>query len=171
MEYELKYAKRKTVGLKVRDGKLIVSAPIGTSVGLIDDIVSRHIKWIEQRLESNRASEALEKTLTEEQIIALKRAAHVYFTERAAHFAAIMGAEYKSVKISSAKARFGSCSSEGNISFSYRLMLYPEAAREYVVVHELAHTRQMNHSAAFYKIIESVMPDYRERKKLLKIKA
>jgi predicted metal-dependent hydrolase len=56
----------------------------------------------------------------------------------------------------------------GNISFSYRLMLYPEPAREYVIVHELAHLLEMNHSKRFYKIIESVLPDYKWRKSLLK---
>ena len=79
-----------------------------------------------------------------------------------------MNLQYGRITITSAKTRFGSCSSEGNIAFSYRLMLYPEAAIDYVVVHELAHRREMNHSAAFYKIIASVLPDYKYRNALLK---
>ena len=79
-----------------------------------------------------------------------------------------MGAEYGRITITSAKTRFGSCTSQKNISYSYRLMLYPKEAREYVVVHELAHTFEMNHSRGFYAIIEKVLPDYKERKKLLK---
>ena len=70
--------------------------------------------------------------------------------------------------ITGAKTRFGSCSSKGNISFSYRLMMYPEPAREYVVVHELAHLVEMNHSKRFYAIVERYLPDYKERKKQLK---
>ena len=79
-----------------------------------------------------------------------------------------MGVDYGHISITSAKTRFGSCSSKGNIAFSYRLMLYPEAAVDYVVVHELAHRKEMNHSRAFYKLIEEILPDYKQRRKLLK---
>ena len=79
-----------------------------------------------------------------------------------------MGLNYGRITITSAKKRFGSCSSVGNISYSYRLMLYPEAAREYVVVHELAHLVEMNHSKKFYEVIAKILPDYKYRKKLLK---
>jgi predicted metal-dependent hydrolase len=79
-----------------------------------------------------------------------------------------MGLKYGRITITSAKKRFGSCSTAGNISYSYRLMLYPEEAREYVVVHELAHLVQMNHSKEFYNIIAKVLPDYKYRKKMLK---
>ena len=79
------------------------------------------------------------------------------------------GLKYNRITITSAKTRFGSCTTQKNISFSYRLMLYPELAREYVVVHELAHLIEMNHSKKFYAIIEKYLPDYKERKKLLKM--
>ena len=81
-----------------------------------------------------------------------------------------MNLKYGRITITSAKTRFGSCSSKGNISFSYRLMLYPRELVDYVIVHELAHLSEMNHSDRFYKIIESVLPDYRERVKRLKLK-
>ena len=80
-----------------------------------------------------------------------------------------MGIKYGRITITSAKKRFGSCSSKGNISYSYLLYLYPEAAREYVIVHELAHRVYMNHSPDFYRFIERYMPDYKLRKKLLSI--
>ena len=79
-----------------------------------------------------------------------------------------MGLKYSRIKITSAVKRFGSCSSSGNICYSYRLMLYPEEAREYVVVHELAHLEEMNHSKKFYEIISKVLPDYKYRRRLLK---
>ena len=79
-----------------------------------------------------------------------------------------MGLKYSRITITSAETRFGSCSSKGNISYSYRLMLYPEAAREYVVVHELAHLLEMNHSKKFYAIVERYLPDYKERRRMLK---
>ena len=87
---------------------------------------------------------------------------------KAEYYSALMGVDFGRISIMSAKTRFGSCSSKGNIAFSYRLMLYPEAAVDYVVVHELAHRKEMNHSKAFYKIVEDILPDYKERRKLLR---
>ena len=80
-----------------------------------------------------------------------------------------MGLKPSSVKITSAEKRFGSCSSKNGLCFSWRLLAYPTAAVEYVVVHELAHIKHHNHSPAFYALIEKYMPDYKERQKLLKI--
>ena len=79
-----------------------------------------------------------------------------------------MGLKYGRITITGAKTRFGSCSSKGNISYSFRLMKYPEAAIDYVVVHELAHILELNHSEKFWNIVASVFPDYKERRKLLK---
>ena len=81
-----------------------------------------------------------------------------------------MGLKPTSVKITSAKGRFGSCSAKNGLCFSWRLMAYPERAVRYVVVHELAHIAHHNHSPAFYALVEKYMPDYKERQKLLKEK-
>ena len=83
-------------------------------------------------------------------------------------YAQRMDVEPTGLTITSAKTRFGSCSGKNRLSFSWRLMAYPEAAIDYVVVHELAHIRYKDHSRAFYGFIESVLPDYRDRIRLLK---
>ena len=168
MEYEIKYSARKTVTLKVRDGRLYILAPIGTKSEYIEKLIEKHKHWILGKLDAQVKIGAVMAELSEEQIRELRREARKYFTERTAYYASVMGLNYGKIRISSAKGRFGSCNSSGNISYTYRLMLYPEAAREYVVVHELAHIRQMNHSKDFYAIVEAVMPDYKERRKLLK---
>ena len=79
-----------------------------------------------------------------------------------------MGLKYGRVKITSAQKRYGSCNSEGNICYSYRLMMYPPEVRDYGVVHELAHLKEMNHSKRFYDVVASVMPDYKRRRRYLK---
>ena len=79
-----------------------------------------------------------------------------------------MGVRYTGLKITAAKTRFGSCNSKNSICFSLYLMSYPENAIDYVIVHELAHIKEKNHSSAFYKVVESVLPDYKDRRKLLK---
>ena len=167
MEYKIIYSKRKTIGLTIKDGTLTVRAPFGTKDDKIKGVLSRHSAWIMKHLESSQRKSSL-YDLTEEQIKALKKDARSYFKTVIAYYANIMGLNYGRVSITSAKRRFGSCSSKGNICFSYRLMLYPECAREYVVVHELAHLKHMNHGKDFYKLIESVLPDYKERMRLLK---
>ena len=72
------------------------------------------------------------------------------------------------VRISGAKTRWGSCSRKGTINFTYRLMFVPEELADYVVVHELAHLKEMNHSGRFWSVVEQVMPDYRARRKKLR---
>lgn len=79
-----------------------------------------------------------------------------------------MGITYTGVKITSAKSRFGSCNSRGGIAYSFRLMQFPEQVIDYVVVHELAHRKEMNHSRRFYDIVARYLPDYRQRVKLLR---
>lgn len=83
-------------------------------------------------------------------------------------YAALMGVHPTRVTITGARTRFGSCSGRNAISFSWRLMQYPEEAIDYVVVHELAHIRHHDHSAAFYRFIASVMPDHEARRALLR---
>ena len=168
MDYTLIYADRRSVSASVKDGRLVVRAPRKMPIELIEAFLSKHKRWIENALK--RAAESASKfdLLTDSEIGKMKSEAKRYLKEKTEYYSNIMGLKYSRITITSAKTRFGSCSSKGNISYSYRLMLYPEQAREYVVVHELAHLREMNHSPAFYKIIEGVMPDYKERKRMLK---
>jgi len=169
MEYKLIYStKRKTVSISVKDCEIIVRAPYKTPVKIIDGFLNSHIEWIEKQLKKSREKADKFKDLSEADVKELKKQAKVYFKTKTEECAKIMGLKYGRITITAAKTRFGSCSSTGNISYSYRLMLYPELAREYVVVHELAHLLVMNHSKKFYNIVEAVLPDYKERRQMLK---
>ena len=170
MEYEIIRSGRKSVAITVKGGRIIVKAPYRSKKEYLDSLVKKHSEWIKKTLEREAKKAALTDTLSEKDINELKRSAKAYFAEKLAYYASIMNLEYRACKITSAKTRFGSCSSNKTICFSYRLMLYPEQAREYVVVHELSHLVHMNHSSRFYDLVAKYMPDYRERKKLLKIK-
>ncbi|MBQ9728481.1 MAG: M48 family metallopeptidase [Clostridia bacterium] len=86
-------------------------------------------------------------------------------TEEKAHE---MGVAYASASVSSAKSRWGSCSSEDKIRYTFRLLYAPREAIEYVVVHELAHVKHKNHSAAFWETVERYVPDWKKRRKWLK---
>lgn len=168
MDYEIKYSGRKTLSLSVKDGRLIVRAPYGTKQGKIDRAVSSHEQWIKKHIEKQVAREKKYDGLSEADIDLMRKEAKAIIPLKTSHYANIMGLKHGRITITSAKTRFGSCSSKGNLSFSYRLMMYPDEAIDYVVVHELAHLVELNHSQRFYKVVESVLPDYKERRKLLK---
>ena len=126
------------------------------------------MRYSEKNLAKISAENAKNPEPTAEEIAELRRRAKEYLPERTAYFAKIMGVEYTSVKITSAKTRYGSCSGKNGICYSLYLMQKPIEAVDYVVVHELAHTVHHNHSAQFYQLIEKYMPDYKERNRLLK---
>jgi hypothetical protein len=90
------------------------------------------------------------------------------FTLKVYDYAAKMGVNPTSVKISSATSRWGSCSAKRSLNFSWRLIMADDEVIDYVVVHELAHLVEMNHSPGFWAVVERVLPDYRERKARLK---
>lgn len=89
-------------------------------------------------------------------------------TEKVLAFAAQMKVQPSSLKINGAKTRWGSCSTEKSLNFSWRLLMAADEAIDYVVVHELAHIREMNHSARFWSIVAAVLPDYKQRQMSLK---
>ena len=168
MDYKIVYSGRKTISLCVKDGVLIVKAPYGTKQKRIEELISSHEAWIKKHIKKQNEKNEKYGNLTDEMIAKLRVAAKEILPLKVAYYAGIMGLKYGRITITGAKTRFGSCSSKGNIAFSYRLMMYPDEAIDYVVVHELAHLKEMNHSPAFYKIIAKVLPDYKERIKLLK---
>lgn len=168
MEYKLIRSKRKTVELSIDDDFLpTVKAPLKISKKDIDAFVAKHEKWIEKH-----TAVKLERTekfaVNPEEEMELKAKALPYLTERTAYFSDIMGVSYSGIKITSAKKRFGSCSGKNSICYSWRLMLYPPEAIDYVVVHELSHTVHKNHGKDFYRLIEKYLPDYKKREKMLK---
>lgn len=167
--YSVIYSKRKTLGLEItKDAQILIRAPMRTSKRDIEQMVQKHAHWIESHLEKQRKRLDTRPELSLDEQDALKKLAKSVIPARVAYYSRMMGFEPTGITITSAEKRFGSCSVKNRLCFSWRLMRYPEAAVDYVVVHELAHIRQKNHSKAFYALIEAYMPDYKARKKLLK---
>lgn len=169
-EYTLIRSSRRTLGLEVtRDLQVVVRAPLRCSQREIDRFVDSHRGWIVQKLDLQQrraaAMAAIEPTPEEER--ELRHRATEIIPQRVAYYAPMMGVTPAGIKITSARTRFGSCSGKNSLCFSWRLMLYPPQAIDYVVVHELAHIRHHNHSKDFWAFVVSVMPDYRERQALL----
>lgn len=165
---------RKTVAIQVNaDLTVTVRVPQRTSRKDIERIIREKEPWIRKHIEQIRAKkEAYEamKTLhlTDEEIRELVDKARKYIPERVAYFAEHMGVTYGRITIRNQKTRWGSCSSKGNLNFNCLLMLTPAEIIDYVVVHELCHRKEMNHSGAFWNEVEKVLPDYREAVRWLK---
>lgn len=101
---------------------------------------------------------------------ALEKEARAYLPRRLQHLADAYGMSFESIRYGNQKGRWGSCSSQGTISLNVGLMSLPLELVDYVLVHELCHTKHMNHSADFWQLVEDCLPDYRERRKILKDK-
>ena len=165
--YELIRSRRKTLALELtREGRLIVRAPLRISRREIDAFVEKHKDWIVRHLAKQAARPTLPPPDAPE-TQALKTQAQAILPERVAHWSAIMGVHHTGLRITTARKRYGSCSSKGSLCFSCYLMCCPEEAVELVVVHELCHLREMNHGPGFYALLERYLPDWKERKKLL----
>jgi len=91
-----------------------------------------------------------------------------FFNKRANLFFNYLKIQHRALKISNAKTRWGSCSSRGSINISWRLIMAPIDVIDYVILHEIAHIKQANHSHKFWTIVENVMPEYKNHKKWLK---
>ena len=168
--YEIIYSRRKTAAIQIsRDGKVTVRAPYGCPRSFIDSFLHSREDWILRHLEEIRLHPPKERpALSGEKRRLYMENARSVFTQKAAYYARIMGVTYGRISIREQKTRWGSCSSAGNLNFNWRLIFAPESVLDYVVVHELAHRKEMNHSRAFYDIVESILPDYRISRRWLR---
>ena len=169
MEYEIVYSKRKTIGITVLPSRTVmVRAPFGVSHKIIDEIVNKHTRWIEKRILAITETPPNELPSSQDEILELKKKTKELVTPFLEKYAKQMGVTYTKVSVTSAKKVFGSCTTKKHLNFSFRLALYPMEAIEYVVVHELCHLKEMNHSKKFWYEVEKALPDYKERRKLLR---
>ena len=128
--------------------------------------ITKHIKQIKERQRNEELQP--EERLTTEEIRKLAGEALKYIPQRTAYYAPLVKVSYGRITIRNQKSRWGSCSSKGNLNFNCLLMLMPPEVIDYVVVHELCHRLEMNHSERFWKEVERVLPDYKLRKKWLR---
>lgn len=167
--YQWIRSRRKTIAIQIdREGQVIVRTPYGITKRQVEEFLDEKKDWIlqtRQRVEKRKTEQIpISEEVRREGIERAKR----IFPERTAYFAKRMGVDYGRITIREQKTRWGSCSSKGNLNFNWKLVLLDPELLDYVVVHELAHRREMNHSAAFWKVVEAELPDYWERRARLK---
>ncbi|MDD6686002.1 MAG: M48 family metallopeptidase [Lachnospiraceae bacterium] len=165
---------RRTMSMEVRpDGSILVRAPFRASAEEIGNFVCSHKSWVKkQRIRiRKRAVEirlADQNPLSPEDIRQLADQALRELPPRIAAYAGQMGVTYGRVTIRNQKTLWGSCSSKGNLNFNCLLMLAPREVQDYVIVHELSHRKEMNHSPKFWEEVEKVLPDYKRRRNWLR---
>ncbi len=167
-------SKRKTLAIEIRpDMRVVVRAPEKIPQNEIMKFVEEKQNWIKKHLvqmyfkAEEIKKQKKEPALTNADIEKLCQKALSVIPDKVKYYAEIMGVTYGRITIRNQKTRWGSCSSKGNLNFNCLLMLMPDKVLDYVVVHELCHLKQMNHSKKFWKEVERYMPDYQNYKKWL----
>lgn len=173
MQVTIIRSNRKSIAIQVNpDLTVTVRAPMRAKMRDIKRIVLEKEPWINKQIEkfqnSASNSNSLSNSISDEEIRELSKQAHKYIPQRVEYFAPIVGVDYGRISIRNQKTRWGSCSSKGNLNFNCRLMLAPPEVIDYVVVHELCHRKEMNHSKAFWHEVEKVLPDYKQSVRWLK---
>ena len=169
MEYQWVRSNRKTTAIQIdENGDVIVRSPYSVSRQRVEKMLLDKQDWIEKHQKEIKERKKDRHIITEQERREGIERAKIVFPERIRYYAKIMGVTYGKVTLREQKTRWGSCSSNGNLNFNWKLDLMPDEILDYVIVHELAHRIEMNHSERFWKIVEEVLPDYRERRKWLK---
>lgn len=165
---------RKSLALEITGNmEILVRAPLRISNEAIQRFVQDKSAWIEKHLHimeerRNKQEKISQERLSIEEIRKLAEDALNVIPQRVAFFAEKMQVGYGRVTIRNQKTRWGSCSSKGNLNFNCLLMLTPPEVLDYVVVHELCHRKEMNHSPRFWKEVEKVLPEYQAQRKWLR---
>ena len=163
---------RRTISLEITPaGQVVVRAPRRMSEAEIKRFIDSKSSWLAKHLQQkDKDMESLqdEGFLSEQEIKRLVDLAKKVIPEKVAYYARLMGVTYGRIAIRKQKTRWGSCSPEGNLNFNCLLMMAPPEVLDYVVVHELSHRLEMNHSAKFWSQVEKVIPDYRKPRRWLK---
>lgn len=169
MEYQLIRSARRTVALEItQEGRVLIRAPQRMPQAQIDAFFDAHQDWLHTHLVRQQARLAAHPEPDAAQRQALMNRAAELLPQKVAHYGQLMGLHPAGITITGAKTRFGSCSPQNRLCFSWRLMEYPEEAIDYVVVHELAHLVHRNHGPAFHALVASVLPDHIRRRALLR---
>ena len=171
ISYRIVRSNRKSLGLEINEKGLTIRAPKRASDREIKKFLLDNEDWVIRNLEKYKQRkekyEGIEK-LTEAELNDLAEKALQYIPERVKYYAPLVGVTYGRITIRNQKTKWGSCSSKGNLNFNCLLMLTPPEVIDSIVVHELCHRKEMNHSSRFYDEVLKVYPDYKKWNKWLK---
>lgn len=169
---KIKRQNRKSVAVKIVENELVCFAPYDVSESELQEVFKRHRRKLNSMADSiqqKKECSSLPK-ITNAEMRTLADKALKEIPPIVSRFAKQMGVTYGNITIRNQKTRWGSCSSKGNLNFNCYIMLFDIPEIEYLVVHELAHRKHMNHSKEFWAEVEKVLPDYKERMNVIRQK-
>ena len=165
--YQIIKSNRKTIAIQIKpDGQVVVRCPKRMRIEDARRFAESKADWIEKHL-ARRPPQDVAK-YTPKEIEQLREQARKIVTERVRYYAPIIGVTYGQIAIRTQHTRWGSCSSKGNLNFNCLLALVPPEVLDYVVVHELCHRKELNHSDRFWREVERILFDYKIQRKWLK---
>lgn len=163
IHYNLKKSKRvKRMRIAVYcDGKVVVTAPIGIEQLFIEKFIAQKSHWIIDKLNYFKSfSCATIKKPSKKDYEKNKNQALALIEKRINYFNKIYGFEFNKINIKNQKTRWGSCSKKGNLNFNYKIILIEEKLADYIIVHELCHLKEFNHSQKFWNLVAKTIPEY-----------
>ena len=175
MEYQVIRSRRKTMSIQIVQGRVIVRAPLWSKDRSIMRFVDSHTEWIEKSVRTSleKARKMQDEVnaagvISSDEIRRLADEARKVIPERVRFYAPLIGVNYGRITIRNQRSKWGSCSAAGNLNFNCLLMLSPPEVLDSVVIHELCHRLEMNHSERFYALLYKYCPDYDKCRRWLK---
>ncbi len=170
IRYNIKKSHRaRRIRLTIRPNcQLTVTIPRRANLELVEKFMKDKARWIIEKLEFFRKNAV---PLIGEQggkYRQHKKMAEKFVQERLGYYNRLYGFAYGQISVKNHKRRWGSCSSKGNLNFNYRIIFLPPDLADYIIVHEMCHLKEMNHSKSFWRLIEKIFPDHQEKRKALK---
>jgi len=164
ISYTLKISNRaRLLRLQIqRSGQLLVTAPVGMSQNFIEQFIAKKAQWILEKIKYvDSVKDKVFVNGNRREYLKYKEAARILAKSRLEHFNQFYGYKFNRVSIKNQKSRWGSCSKKGNLNFNYKIVLLAPELADYIIVHELCHLGQMNHSKEFWKLVVRTLPNYK----------
>ncbi|MEI6352781.1 MAG: M48 family metallopeptidase [Candidatus Nomurabacteria bacterium] len=171
LEFSLKESVRtKRVLVTInREGEVIVTKPKRASLEMIEKFLIEKAKWIFEKSEYFKNNKTVSTiTNSKKEYLENKEKALQIAKDRMEHFNKIYNFKFKNITVKNQKTRWGSCSRKGNLNFNYKIALLPEHISDYIIVHEICHLKEFNHSQRFWDLVAVTVPDYLKIRKELK---
>lgn len=168
MDYTLKRSSRRSIAVQIKsDGSVIVRTNYNTPLYRIEKFLAEKSEWIAKNTAKIRSAN-LAPAFSEDEIKGFIKTAKEILPEKVARLAEQIGVSYSKITVKRARTVWGSCSVRGNLNFNCLIVAIPEDVADYVIIHELCHRKQMNHSRAFWSLVATYCPNYKARRKWLK---
>lgn len=172
LEYSLKKSYRaKNIRISIdSDGEILVTLPYIARKFLAEKFLFEKAEWIFKKLEKIKSYSRIKISDSRGDYLKNKEIARNIVLAKVKYYNRFYGFKFSKIFIKNQKTIWGSCSQKGNLNFNYKVIYLPEKLIDYVIVHELCHLKELNHSKSFWKLVEKEIPDYREIRKELRNK-